>query len=476
MTALRTLTFACLLLLIGCGQEAQEDAFLFEPVSPSYHNVSSLDGIDLTLPMELQRMEEVTNIDFRVLLLDNISETISAEDYAAETMTLNEIGQANNGRGVLILFIEDQGVLKIEVSYELEGLFPDLYVGSLEEQAKTYFAGDFFGDFLTGILFAMSKRQISDPVESIVSIPERNNASGENWIGGRFLSGGAGIKADSFFRGKLKKNRGVVYLSPESRSLYEPDADPEVTVNKFLTSLQSGINDPFLPLLTEGSQYMRLEYPKSASFLRRYHQNSDSGYTLREQGDLAAAVFNNKGSMPVLLRKNHEGKWLVDVTKSWAFSQMNRDLTLCYPAFYDHPWMFALTDFTPKATIPPTPQPLPYPLDLKAHIETIEAQIEAEPHVAAHYFRLADVFYFECYWIRDAINLVEKGLEIDPIGDGYTERLIAMKYRFPDLSRLDKILARALEVDPGNKSLASSYKYLIKNQSGSEKRKTYPPD
>ncbi|MGJ8673058.1 TPM domain-containing protein [Rubritalea sp.] len=464
----RSILLGFALFLACCSKQPEQsqlnEVFQFTKNSQYYYNETSNKGVDITLALELDRARDLTNIDFRVALLQEIPSNFSVEEYASKMMTLNEIGAQNQGRGVLILFVESQGVLKIEVAYELEGLFPDGFVGSLQQQAKNYFAGDFFGDFLTTIVYSMSQRQKGDSYEQELAVQTEPDTTPDAWMGGRFLSGGAGVTEDNFFKDKLKKNDGVVYLSETQRLHYDKDQDLKVVVDRFIGSLTRGINDPFLPLLTEGSQYMRLEYPKSASFLKSFHKNFNSDYRVYQEGNLAAVRFADKGALPIFLRKDHEGFWLVDVTKSWALNQQDYKMETIYPANMDHPWMFAFPEHTILPLVPTTPAPVPFPQNIKESIASLEAQIIASPNNASLYFQLADLFYYECYWIRDAIKMAEKGLKLDPVAGGYTSQLIKMKYRYPDLSRLDQIFADTHMADPGNSALSGYYKSYLRSK------------
>ena len=240
------------------------------------------------------------------------------------------------------------------------------------------------------------------------------------------------------------------------------DTDLERVLKRYLDSLKRGINDPYLPLLTRGSQFMRLEYPKNSGFQRSTYQKFSGPYKIYKSGDYAAVRFDRPDVMPILFRKDLEGNWQADITKSWAYSQATRDLKKMNPAYGDHAWMFAWEKEFRKAEIPKTPPPLPKEKSLEQEIIRLENAIKESPGIASNYFQLADIFYFECYWIRDAMNLIERGLEYEPGNCNYRKRYINFAYRFPDLSKVQDQHEAIFKFNPGDHKNLSAYQSYLK--------------
>lgn len=76
-------------------------------------------------------------------------------DYASGLFDHWDIGSKTGGKGVLILFVEDLGTLKIEVSYELEDVFTDAFCKFFQPTIKNYYAGRYLGDTFGGVLKAL---------------------------------------------------------------------------------------------------------------------------------------------------------------------------------------------------------------------------------------------------------------------------------------------------------------------------------
>ena len=397
-----------------------------------------------------------------MVLLSELPPGFTAEAYAAELFTRWNIGRDTGGRGVLFLFVESAGELKIEVGYELEGVYPDAFVGSFQDSLRHYFAGRYFGDVVSSMITAMLKRAQQHDPESLVA-EFKNSLPGKNGVEVTYKSGGGGILESGFLYEKDQKLKLIRELGEEIRSTYTAHSDPHEVVRRYIDSLSKGYNDPYLGLLTEGSRYMRLEYPKSAGYQRQAAREFGGKYDLKTHGDLAVATFGNPNAIPLLLRKDQQGLWHIDVPKSWAYIQASSDLKSMRPAYGDHPWMFAWPKDLWQDESPPTPELYPMDVSIAAEIASLESAIEKNPDTASNYFRLADILFFECYWIRAAMDTLERGLEKEPGNVAYRKRLIQFSYRFPDLSKVQQHYEAILKHDPNDRSAIKGYIWFLKN-------------
>lgn len=410
------------------------------------------------------RAKEYTAIDYSMAILDRLPQGYTAETAAAELFSQWKIGEQHQGRGVLYLFIEADGVLKIEIGYELEDVFPDGFVGSFQETLRDYYRGEYFGDVISSMIITMMRRAQGEEAQAIMeqfqgSLPKKKMIGSIQPL--EYLSGGAGVTESNFVKSRIDRLQNVTLLSDAKRKNYAKDPNVEIVLKRYLNSLKKGINDPYLPLLTKGSQFMRLEYPKNSGFQINAYQKFSGSYKIYKSGDYAAVRFDRPDVMPILFRKDSEGDWLADITKSWAYSQATRDLKQMKPAYGDHAWIFAWEKELKEAEIPATPRPFPKRKSLEQEITRLENAIQESPEVASHYFQLADIFYYECYWIRDAMNLIEQGLKYEPENCLYRKRYIQFAYRFPDLSKVHDQFKAIYEYDPGDyKNLGAYYSYL----------------
>lgn len=478
MQAIRIILAAGLLFVVAACSESSDSAKPPEAVrvvrlpakpegNPSFLNTSSLQSINEVAIGDLRRAGEYTGIDCAMLILDELPELISPEMAAAQLFDEWEVGSETEGKGVLFLFIEKEGVLKVEVGYELEGIFPDAFVGSFQETLKDYYRGEYFGDVVSKMIITMMRRAQGEETQILMNsfvdgLPRLQSEIMEKST--RYRSGGAGVTESNFVTSKAKKLKNVQLLNDKERAQYNKGPKLEMVLQRYLASLQAGVNDPYLSLLTEGSQLMRIEYPKNAGFQRRAAGEFSGNYKVHQSGGFAAVRFERPDVMPILFRMDNQGDWRADITKSWALSQASRDLKQMNTAFGDHAWMFAWANEYHKPEVPLTPDPLAKEKSLNAEIVRLEKAIENEPDMAANYFALADLFYFECYWIRDAMQLIEKGLAIEPGNNRYRKRLIFLSYRFPDLSRVEHHYEQIFQNDRGDYQNLRWYIAYLKNK------------
>jgi len=288
-----------------------------------------------------------------------------------------------------------------------------------------------------------------------------------------FLSGGGGVVKSDYFYDRERKLAQVMMIDPALAGEFQASKDPDETVRRYLRSLELGLNYPFLDVFVEGSQYMRIEYAKSPRYLRQLHDNYRQAmpYRIKQQGDLGVVRFK-KGSpvFPLFLRRDENGYWRLDIAKAWAFMAQTYDLKSVTMVNTDHPWMFAFPDYSYEPSkMPPAPA-LRFPLNLKQRIAILEQAIRDRPEVAANYFELADIFYWECYWIAGAIEVAEKGLALDPDRTAYRWLVIDMRSHYPLLDGIPAQYEAILKRDPNDLKALYDYSYFCREYLKDAKR------
>jgi tetratricopeptide (TPR) repeat protein len=408
----------------------------------------------------LRNARERTGIEFVTVILKKIPDDISVGEYAAGLFKKWKIGTRTEGKGVLLLFVEATHTLKIEVSYELEGIFTDAFCSSFQPTVKCYYAGKYFGDVFCGLVGSMERRILVDvgtepeaASKGLASDPELLKSSHV------FLSGGGGIIDDEYFYEKDAKLSFIRPILPEKIREFDCDRDIDVVIRRYFKSLEEGINYPFLCILTEGSQMRRLEYPESAHFYKSRWEDCQRAlpYNIKYKVDLAVVRFRKVQSWPIFLRRTSEGFWKVDEARAWVSSWQDFSANRSGPVHKDHPWMFAFPEHRYKKSLCRVPKLSPTSLSLKDEISRLRNAIETEPENAANYFKLADIFYWDALWIAAAIDLAEKGLELDPGNVPYRWLVILMRYRFPAPQPNAEHLEKLLEINPNDLAALDYY-------------------
>lgn len=444
------LSICALLIISGCSRD--KDIYHERPKeTPYYYNETSITEMNQNARIALRGARESTGIEFVTVILKKIPNDISVGEYAAGLFHKWKIGSKTEGKGVLALFVEDTHTLKIEVSYELEGVLTDAFCSMFQPTLKAYYAGRYFGDVFCFVIECMERRILLG-ADAESGFAFRTPITDPDFLKSSevFLSGGGGIIDDEYYYEGDAKLSFIRNIPEEKIRKFDTDKDIEVVLERYFKSLEEGINYPFLGMLTEGSQMMLLEYPKSVFFLQSRWQDCQKAlpYRIKYKGDLAALRFQKQQSFPIFLRRDDEGLWKVDATRAWVSSWQNFTKNKSGPLYRDHPWMFAFPEYKYKKSLCRVPDLLPASLTLKDEISKLEKAIKREPKNASNYFKLADIFYWDCLWIAAAIDLVEKGLELDPNNVPYRWLVIDMRYRFPDPEPNAGHLEKLIRIDP----------------------------
>jgi hypothetical protein len=393
------------------------DGYPLKPEGPAYLNNTELKFLDQIGIFELKRGSAHVNSELALVLLDRLPENITIEEYAVELFKRWDIGRKVSGRGILYLLVQDPGLLKIETGYALEGVFPDAFINSYQDSVKLFFQNNQLGDAISQLILEMIQR-VKDPNYTMEVFSPAE-------VDQKFLSGGAGISGKGYAVSRIEKDLNTLNMDSSLLEKYGPARTPEEAVQTYLRSMQDGISSPLLGILTEGSRYMNIEYPRTKSRLQKDAANYErSGpYKIYQNGKFAFVSFAKRFCRPILLRQDELGYWLVDQTKMWAFIDgwISDEGALYYVQTFNNlsPWSFAVNlpgNTLMKGLEITRPEPFPLNKNLQSRLQKLEYEISEKPS-AASYFELADLYFFENYWIKDAIKMVAAGLELDPYNE-----------------------------------------------------------
>src|SRR5271163_5120081 len=148
-------------------------------------NETAQHDYDRAFTMSLKLAEKKSGIENALVLLASLPPSQTIEQTATALFTQFKIGARRNGRGILYLYSAKENLLKIEVSYALEGEIPDIYCRRLEDAAKTYMLSEVPQDFISELIITTNLRATGE-------LRDAGGESRPNWVSGEFLSGGAG--------------------------------------------------------------------------------------------------------------------------------------------------------------------------------------------------------------------------------------------------------------------------------------------
>jgi len=416
------------------------------PPRPHYVliNETGQHDYDLAFTMSLKLAEKKSGIENALVLLASLPRSKTIEQTATDLFAQLQIGARRDGRGILYLYSVKENLLKIEVSYALEGDIPDIYCRRLEEAAKTYMLSEVPQDFISELIITTNLRGTGGGAGSASAAGQWSRPE---WVSSDFLSGGAGALVRGYRR-TLADYESAIRRLPESElKEFLPSPDADVSVERYLSSLAAGIGDPRLPLLTEGSGLFRAIVPRDEAQQERISEflRSAAPYRLIFAGNLALAVPQpDHSNLPIVLRRGTDNLWYVDEAKAWTYFHRFEDNVNFFVKYSDNPFLGALRalkapnmDRAIYGEHVGTPALPTYPFSLAAAIQAQEDKIRRAPGDAASHAALGDLYLFESNWLSKAVASYEKASDLAPDNLVYRWRLMDL---YLNASQVDKML------------------------------------
>ncbi len=442
VTRLRSVLIATAIAIAGLG------AWLVlrharTPERPRYVliNETGQHDYDLAFRMSLKLAEKKSGAENALVLLEQLPPTKTIEQTAVELFGRLRIGERRNGRGILYVYSARENLMKIEVSYALEGEIPDVFCHRLEEAAKTYMLSEIPQDFISELIITTNLRASGSAAE-----PAELGSPG--WLNSAFLSGGGGALTQGYRRTLADYEAAIRSLPDTELHEYAASADPGATAERYLASLAAGVGDPRLPLLTEGSRLFRAVVPRTEAQQRRIARffRAAGPYRLLPADDLALVVPGpDHSNLPFVLRRGTDGLWYVDEAKSWTYFHRFEDDVNFFVKYSDNPFLGALRalklphmEYAIYGAHVGTPRRPAYPFSLSAAIGGLEQRLRAGPPSAADYAALGDLYLFEANWISRAIAAYEAASTLAPDEPAYRWRLMDL---YLNASRAGQMLA-----------------------------------
>lgn len=460
---------ASLLFLSACEPASQlkrpDNGFPNRPTgSVLFYNDTDITDVQLVATQVIKRASRLTQTEYAMALLTTLPKGYTIETYSAELFDYWRVGEDHNEQGVLFVLVQDNGQMKIEVSYELEDTFPDAFCKSYQDTIKMYFASKHFGDVISHSINNMARHYAG---QDVVNTFTPNASRDTSLFTESYLSGGAGITESDYFANKEESLKQLLSLDQEIADQYQASTSIHESLRTLIRSMRDGINYPYLDVLTQGTRYERLEYPDSANFLikRAGEYLKAMPYRVIQQGDLAAIRFHNNAAGHMLFVRGTDGKWRYDLTKSWASGQVSFDFSTFHVNEFigTHPWQFAFPDQEERQLRVHFPAPLPSDLDLMHYMDQLKAKIHASPEEIQNYTDLANLLFWELYWIQASVEVAEAGLRQDPNNQALRWLAIFARYRAPLYDGIEPHYIELTLQTNGSEDVLSSYKHFIKS-------------
>lgn len=255
------------------------------------------------------------------------------DQAAVELFEKLRLGEPTSGaRGVLLLVDPRGGQVRLEIGYDLEGIFPDGFVGYVErEQLTPFFAAGRVADGIEATVELLVGRALGE-----VPADYRGAVELEH------LSGGGGARV-AVAIGSGAEAKSVV-ADPER---FAAQPTPRATLERYLEVLQSHVKDPELGIYTPETRVFFAKWLVTDA--QQDNERKGLGKHLPEAeeriaDDLAVLRFPvaNRQAAPYLLRLAAEG-WQLDMAAMSRLIGFNHKNQWFFRAL-DHEFIFAFDD------------------------------------------------------------------------------------------------------------------------------------
>ncbi len=326
-------------------------------------------------------------------------------NVATQMFTNWKIGQNYNGKGILILLAEEEKQIKVEVGFEVEGTFTDLFCGYIERlQLKPYFENNQVDLGLSATIEEFIGRSEGRLIDEVI------NKKMEG-----YLSAGAGIKKDV----KIGEFKTLKMAEPNLHIYYVPQKTPEELHEKVLESYQRCIQEAYLPMYNEETQIRFAYSPKyGRAMCNKMYQMFSNPYEILVNGDYAVLYHpgNNKVG-PTFMHKGLDG-WQLDVfsISKWVRYDSKNNWFL---GGRNHPYAFAFYDSLLKDFVYDRDYYDDYkwfsPIKggYKDTIEVYEKKLQEDPEDFQLIIQLAELF-FDLKIAKKAVPLLKKAIVLQP--------------------------------------------------------------
>jgi len=329
-----------LIILLGSGcsdqkDETLESVFRHRPTGANlvYDEVGIMDDLLESTEQSLVALGERYDIEMMIVALPSLEKRYTISEAASLLQSQWEVGRNASG-GVLLLLINDSREVKLEVSYELESIYTDLFTGSIERhQLGPRFVS---GELEIGLIALMEELEARAALKrqeiDVGDVIAKRDA--------QYLSGGGGAKITLQQPVQVDFGTGINAHYPAGETVVQ-------AWNSLLKRWQDGQHDPNLEVFLPSGRLAYRDFttmPKD-KLLKQYQTYRKKQYTIRQDGDYAVIFFGNKkgwDNAPFLFCRTAEG-WQFDLVHQRRFIRMGPSPTWGVE-FGEHPYMELLWD------------------------------------------------------------------------------------------------------------------------------------
>lgn len=316
----------CLLASWGCSPPVEED-FLD-------------DRANLLLPAEADHLRELhaamlTDFDVHFRLITLLESPADINMTATELF--DDLGTRTGGARGLLFLVDPLGrQVRIEVGYDLEQYFPDIFIGYLEDkQMLPFFQAGRIGHGIEASSELMISR-LQDSVAGHAYNPDEKLGSLAHY------SGGGGARREMTDAAPPEISQTEVAASD-----FAPQSTPEKTLARYREVLTKRIKDPNLPLFTPNTrQFFAQWVVTDAQQANELHQliGLAPEKTVIEQSRAVIRFPLHERLHPPYFFENLGDGWQLDFATMSRVMQMNHQ-NMWHFRILEHPYIFGFRDW-----------------------------------------------------------------------------------------------------------------------------------
>ncbi len=297
--------------------------------------VGLMQDVTESTDLYLSTIRDRYHIEILIAAVPSLQEKYSVNQAAAKLFSNWDIGRDNQGRGILLLLVDDTKEVKLEVGLELEDVFTDMFTGYIEDlQLQPRFAA---GELEIGLIAVMEELE----ARSQVKYRGGYTPADIDRLDTEYLSQGAGARRD------LDEDFQQVQFSGAVNNDYPAGQTPDEAWKTMIRRWQEKVRDPYVGVITPLARLTYRDFTNmpDSRFEKEFRTYANKSYEIRREGDYAVVWFGRKkgwDNSPFLLCRTSEG-WQFDLVHQRRFIRMG-------PApewgveFSEHPHMGLLMD------------------------------------------------------------------------------------------------------------------------------------
>lgn len=277
-----------------------------------YDYTGVLKDVEESSSRYLENIRKMYSIEAIIVSVSSLEGEERIEDLAVKIFNNWKVGKDYGGRGVLLLFVDDNKLVKLEVAYEVEDVFTDAFCGYIEDlQLRPYFLSGQLGIGLLAVMEEIEERaQIKHQGDYSLQYIEK--------LDRELLSGGAGAKRSllEFPKERIEKI-GDKYPAGET---------PKQSWQTLIQSWRDKVRDADLGVYTEVTKLIYRDYQNlpNSRYEKDVQTYADKPYEVIQNQNYAVIFFGNKqgwDNAPFLLCKTEEG-WKFDIVHQRKYIRM----------------------------------------------------------------------------------------------------------------------------------------------------------